>query len=228
MTINTGTRRLSDPAPVKAQPRGEAGDGLWGDLTTFKRDRILQEAALLFFERGYLQTSMEAIAERLGASKPFIYSYFKSKVELLVAICEMGTSEALAATVKAVSADGGPKQRFEEFVRGFTSSVLKHHRLTAIYFREEINLPKEARDRINAMRKSIDHALRSLLNEGVESGDFELEDPQISGLIIEGMSSYAFAWYRETGRLDQQKITDTIVKLTLKLVSVPVPPKKND
>ena len=123
MAINTGTSRLTDPAPVKPQPRGEAGDGLWVDLTTFKRDRILQEAALLFFERGYLQTSMEAIAERLGASKPFIYSYFKSKVELLVAICEMATSEALATTVKAVAADGGPKQRFEEFVRGFTSSV---------------------------------------------------------------------------------------------------------
>lgn len=225
MAVNIGTSRFSDPTPIKAQSRGEGGDGLWGDLATFKRDRILQGAALLFFERGYLQTSMEAIAEQLGASKPFIYYHFKSKVELLVAICEMAISEALAATVKAVSADGGPKRRFEEFVRGFTSSVLKHHRFTAIYFREEINLPREARDRINVMRKSIDHALRSLLNEGIESGDFELEDPQIGGLIIEGMSSYAFAWYRETGRLDQQKITDSIVKMTLKLVSVPAPPK---
>lgn len=225
MAVNIGTSHLSDPTPIKAQSRSEAGDGLWGDLATFKRDRILQGAALLFFERGYLQTSMEVIAERLGASKPFIYYHFKSKVVLLVAICEMAISEALAATVKAVSADGGPKQRFEEFVRGFTSSVLKHHRFTAIYFREEINLPREARDRINVMRKSIDHALRSLLNEGIESGDFELEDPQIGGLIIEGMSSYAFAWYRETGRLDQQKITDSIVKMTLKLVSVTAPPK---
>lgn len=227
MAVNIATSRSGDPTPVKTPPRGEGGDGLWGDLTTFKRDRILLEAALLFFERGYLQTSMDAIAERLGASKPFIYYHFKSKVELLVAICEMGTSEALAATVRAVSADGGAKKRFEEFVRGFTSSVLKHHRFTAIYFREEINLPKEARDRIHAMRKSIDRALRSLLIEGVESGDFELKDPQISGLIIAGMSSYAFAWYRETGRLDQQKITDSIVEMALKLVSAPAPAKKD-
>jgi hypothetical protein len=37
--------------------------------------------------------------------------------------------------------------------------------------------------------------------------------------VIAGMSSYAFAWYRENGRLEQQEVTDRIVRMALKLVN---------
>ena len=36
--------------------------------------------------------------------------------------------------------------------------------------------------------------------------------------MIAGMSSYAFAWYRDKGRLDLEHVTEHIVQMTLKLV----------
>ena len=80
-------------------------------------------------------------------------------------------------------------------------------------------MPREAADRINQMRKSINLRLSSLLGEGINSGDFQIEDPRMGALVIAGMSSYAFAWYRERGRLEQLEVTDRIVKMALKLVS---------
>lgn len=217
MATPSANERPNANNSAKARTSGD-GDTLWDDVISFKRDRILHEAATLFFERGYLQTTVDAIAERLGATKPFVYYHFKSKVDLLVEICERGTGDALAATDIAMSAKGSPKARFEIFVREFTNVALKNHQFVAIYFREEINLPQEAADRVNAMRKSIDRRLRTLLDEGIATGDFEVDDPRMSALVIAGMSSYAFAWYRESGRLDQQKVTDHIVQMALKLV----------
>lgn len=195
-----------------------AFESLRDDVLNLKRDRILYEAATLFYERGYLQTTVDAIAERLGATKPFVYYHFKSKVDLLVEICERATGDALAATDQALANQGTPLEKFEAFVREFTRIALKNHEFVAIYFREELNLPQDATDRIRVMRKSINRKLRNLLAEGMASGDFEVDDPGMSALVIAGMSSYAFAWYREQGRLDQEKVTEHIVQKALKMV----------
>ncbi len=203
----------------------EEVNSLRDKVLTLKRDRILQVAAKLFFERGYLQTSVDAIAERLGATKPFVYYHFTSKSDILVEICEHSTRSVLAAAENAMSAKGSAWLRLEQFLREFTRVVLQEHQLVAIYFREEISLPAEAAERINRMRKSVDHRLSALLTEGIESGEFEIEDPRIGALVIAGMSSYAFAWYRERGRLDQQEVANRIVRMALKLVS-PAPQQR--
>ena len=223
-------RSVKDEAPragqirpgIKGGPKArmsENGHSLREHVTALKRDRILQEAATLFFERGYLQTSVDAIAERMGATKPFVYYHFQSKVDILVEICERSNRDALAAVESAMFAKGSPLVRLEQFLREFTNIALQQHQLVAIYFREAISLPGEAAERINQMRKSINLRLSSLLREGINSGDFQIEDPRIGALVIAGMSSYAFAWYRERGRLEQLEVTDRIVKMALKLVS---------
>ena len=211
--------RLDPNEDGPRQRESGAGQSLRDNVITLKRDRILHEAAKLFFERGYLQTSVDAIAERLGATKPFVYYHFKSKVDILVEICEKSIRDVLAAADTAMSARGSPSVRFEQFLREFTTISLQQNQLVAIYFREEISLPKDAAERINQMRKSIDQRMSSLLSEGINTGDFQIEDPRIGALVIAGMSSYAFAWYREHGRLDLQEVTDRIVRMALKLVS---------
>jgi AcrR family transcriptional regulator len=215
-------RTVSTSRDVEGGTKGRAsgdGDNLRDYVTNLKRERILQEAARLFFEQGYLQTSVDAIAERLGATKPFVYYHFNSKVDILVEICERSNRAALAAAGNAMSSRGSPRVRFEQFLREFTDVVLRDHQMVAIYFREQISLPEDAAARINEMRKSIDVRLTALLVEGIESGEFQIEDPRIGALVIAGMSSYAFAWYRENGRLEQQEVTDRIVRMALKLVS---------
>ena len=195
------------------------GHSLREHVTNLKREQILQKAAQLFFEHGYLQTSVDAIAQRLGATKPFVYYHFQSKADILIEICERSNRDALAAAEAAMSADGSPRERLEQFLREFTNIALQQHQLVAIYFREALSLPPEAEDRINQMRKSISLKLNALLSEGINSGDFQIEDPRMGALVIAGMSSYAFAWYQESGRLEQAEVTNRIVKMALKLVS---------
>ena len=188
-----------------------------------KRDRILYEAAALFNERGYLQTSVDAIAERLGASKPFVYYHFASKVDLLVEICERGTGDALTAIDEALEGGGTPLHKLERFVRAFTQAALRNHEFVAIYFREEFNLPQEAIERIRVMRKAINRKMRGLLAEGVAAGEFDIDDPGMAALVIAGMSSYVFAWYREHGRLDMEKVTGYVTQMALKMVRAGAP-----
>ena len=206
---------------VKAGKRStRAGDDtLWDEAATLKRERILAEAAKLIAERGYHGTTIDAIAEKFGATKPFVYYHFESKADLLVEICQRGTVRALQAADRAISTNGSPWERLDQFVTDFTSIALENHDYVAVYFREEINLPPVHVDRINKMRKEIDRKLTRLLEEGVEAGEFKVEDSQICCLVIAGMVSYAFAWYREGGRLSTIQIAAQMRHLVRNMVT---------
>ena len=58
------------------------------EILAYKRERILEEAVKLFYARGFNATTLDDIAAELGVTKPFIYTHFRSKVDLLAALCK--------------------------------------------------------------------------------------------------------------------------------------------
>jgi AcrR family transcriptional regulator len=200
--------------------RSPLKDSLRDEIADIKREKILREAAQLFYEKGYLPSTVDAIAERFGATKPFVYYQFKNKIDLLIEICERGTREALAVTVKAVSEPLEPAQKLALFVNDFTMVVLETHKFVAIYFREQLNLPEEVAARIANMRKQIDSHVRTILTEGKAKGVFVFEDVAVASQVVTGTPSYAFAWYREPARLSKEQICAQMVTHVLRAVGV--------
>ncbi|NLG03596.1 MAG: TetR/AcrR family transcriptional regulator [Clostridia bacterium] len=52
------------------------------------KERILQEALVLFAQNGYMATSMSDIAKKLDITKPALYKHYKSKQEIFDSIVE--------------------------------------------------------------------------------------------------------------------------------------------
>lgn len=73
------------------------------EVQEFKRRRILEQSRELFFAQGYEATTLDTIAAELRVTKPFLYSYFRNKSEILNAICEIGIRSPLAALDEALS-----------------------------------------------------------------------------------------------------------------------------
>ncbi|WP_420104331.1 TetR/AcrR family transcriptional regulator [Bosea sp. (in: a-proteobacteria)] len=194
---------------------------LWRDIRELKRDRILQEAAVLIYERGYSQTSVEAIAERLGATKPFVYYHFDTKIDILVEICRSGTSDALVSVGKSAEAETDPAIALRKFVRAFCEAALRNHRFVAIYYREEASLPADVALEIQGMRRQIERRLCDMLARGKEAGIFDFQDLRLTARTILGMASFAFAWYRHDREAELFRIVDQMEQLALKVVALP-------
>lgn len=201
-------------------PKSLAKDNLWDEIADIKREKILQCAVELFYEKGYLPSTVDSIAERLGATKPFVYYHFQSKIDLLSEICRRGTSEALAVTAKVVSQPLDPVRKLALLVREFTMVVLDMYRHVSIYFREQLNLPKEVADEIAKMRRGIDAHVRALLSAGKEKGVFAFDDLVVASQVVTGMMSYAFAWYREPARFTKDQICGQMTTHVLRAVGV--------
>ena len=193
--------------------------GIRDEVAALKRERTIEVAASLFYERGYENSSLDAIAERMNVTKPFIYAHFVSKAELLAEICSRGIASALEAleTVLA-TVPGSPRVRLEEVGRRFVSAVLISQRYIAIFAREEKNLAPEDFKRISDMRRTFDVKLVALLDEGVAAGEFQLADTRMAALAIGGMVSWAYVWYRDVGRFTVEQLSDELTALMLNLV----------
>ncbi len=193
------------------------------EILAYKRERILQEAVTLFYERGFTGTTLDDIAAALGVTKPFIYTHFKSKVELLGAICLPTIEMSLEAAAKATASSGSATSRLRRLVTDFTGVVMRRQANIAVYFREEMHLDPAARAEIDAKRKEFDRILSSLLREGVASGEFHIPDVNLTALAIGGMISWAYTWFRPKGRLGVEELSVRMADLTSQMVGVELP-----
>lgn len=78
------------------------------------RERILEAALRTFSEKGYYETRMEDIAEKLGVSKRTLYLYFKNKEELFKAMCADAPS-AMKEMLRPCIDDGASEQACDAF-----------------------------------------------------------------------------------------------------------------
>lgn len=188
------------------------------EILAYKRERILEEAVKLFYQRGFTGTTLDDIAAELGVTKPFIYTHFRSKTDLLAALCRPTIELSLEAVINASRLPGSPTARLHRAIVDFTQVVLSRQANIAIYFREEKNLAPDALAEINALRKTFDRTLSNLLSEGVAAGEFELGDVKLAALAIGGMISWAYTWHRPDGRLPLDAMCEQMADLALQMV----------
>ena len=193
------------------------------EVAALKRERTIDVAAELFYERGYENTSLDVIAEHMGVTKPFIYAHFTSKAELLAEICSRGIASALDALNGVLDRSGKPTALLAELCRGFVGAVLNNQRHIAIFAREEKNLAPADFKRISDMRREFDARLVQLLDEGVARGEFRVADTRMAALALGGMVSWAYVWYRPDGRLALDEIAEALTALALDMVGAKRP-----
>jgi len=200
--------RTSDATP---------GTGIKDQVAALKKERTIEAAVELFYDRGYENSTLDAVAERLGVTKPFIYAHFDSKSELLAEICSRGIASSLAAIDGILELKASPTQKLEFLGKRFLTAVLENQKHIAIFAREEKNLSSEDFHRISNMRRDFDSKLANLLREGMASGEFHIKDERVMALVIGGMVSWSYVWYRGDGRLPLTALADQMSKLILVL-----------
>ena len=125
------------------------------EILAYKRERILEEAVKLFYERGFTGTTLDDIAAELGVTKPFIYTHFRGKVELLAALCKPTIELSLDAVAKAAERPGTPTERLRHAITDFTWSSCAASPTSRFTSARRKKLSPEALDEINVLQQTV-------------------------------------------------------------------------
>lgn len=224
--------RTPSAAPLPRPGGLSSGSGppdIKGAVVQYKKLVILEQACELFYTQGYDGTTLDAVAERLRVTKPFIYSYYKSKAAILQDICERGIRLSLDAFDVALAPGGTPTDRLRRMVEGVTRVIIENQAYIVVYQREEKNLEATVARQIRRMRHSFDRKLESLLNEGIARGEFSLQNVGYTAVAVSGVVSWVSNWYVPGGRLAASEVVVLTMQMVMRMVATPsaLPPPEH-
>lgn len=177
----------------------------------------------MFFLQGYEGTTIDAIADRLKVTKPFIYSYYKNKGEILYDISRLGITVSLEALDTCLAAPGNHWDRLKLIIDRVSHLIFENEEALVVYLREEKNLAENRAREIRELRSLFDHRLAELLIAGNENGDFDVDNPSLTATTIGGMMSWVVLWYSPGGHWSETEVISNL----LHNISRMVLPKKN-
>ena len=182
---------------------------------------MLREAGAVFAARGYTAASMDEIAERVGVSKPMVYSYFGSKEQLYFAYIEDAGRDLLAGIVDAERAarDRSPEERLRAGTRAFFAFVDEHRDGWGVLYSEMAASGGPFRREVNATRRQIADVVGRLFGQvarrnGVDADGFGGVEPL--ALAYVGAGESLANWWLEHAEDSIDEVTDRLLAVAWK------------
>ncbi|MCB5182838.1 TetR/AcrR family transcriptional regulator [Streptomyces antimicrobicus] len=190
----------------------------WSEVTPDAARRLLVAAVDAFAERGYHATTTRDIASRAGMSPAALYIHYRTKEELLHRISRIGHDKALEILSTAADGPGGAAERLAAAVRSFVRWHAAHHTTARVVQYELEALGPEHRAEIVALRRESDAAVRRILAEGVEAGDFDVPDVPGTTLAVLSLCIDVARWFNTAGRRSPEEVGELYADLVLRMV----------
>ncbi len=163
------------------------------------RTRILEEAATLFVERGYAETSLRGIAAAAGMKAGSVYYHFDSKDQIIEEVLREGMAAVERAfdDAAARSAGGEAEERLTAHVEAHLEALFAHGAFTAAHVTMFHTVPEEVRDVIVPLRDAYEARWAELLVELAPSGSNR--DVGFARRIFLGAMNSSLDWYDPDG-----------------------------
>lgn len=143
----------------------------FNQLADEKRERILDQAARLFAERGLSQTDMAELAARAGVAKGSLYNYFKSKDELYLHVCRQALARSREAVYGGIDPAWDILRQVEHIFRRGVEFAQEHPEYVSLYLNiASAGMERFARKISREVEKHTANHLKRLIRQGVKKG----------------------------------------------------------
>ncbi|MBX5156967.1 MULTISPECIES: TetR family transcriptional regulator [unclassified Rhizobium] len=140
------------------------------------RTRILEVAERYFRRIGYHKTSVADIAAELGMSRANIYRFFPSRTAINSSVCGLVVKEVAEIALAIAQTDAPASKKLADLL----TAIHGHSARRLVEDRPMHQLLVAAADgswaTINAHNEQILAILKALVREGVQTGEFKVED----------------------------------------------------
>ncbi len=179
--------------------------------TLTQRKKLLTIAGRLFWQKGYLATSIDDIAKSAKMNKASLYYYFKNKADVLHELASATMQALIDQALPILNSNVRPEEKLEAFIVKHLTFGLVHLGLSGIGQMERRNLPPKMLQGYIRMRDEYEGIFRKILEEGIQEEKFQCRDVKLASLFILGFLNSTVQWFDKTGRLSPEEIASEAV-----------------
>lgn len=181
------------------------------------RERLIEVARQLFARKGIENTTMNDIASASDKGRRTIYTYFRNKRDIFNAVIERETSKLIIKLEEIQARQLSPIEKLHQYIDcrfdTMREIVARNGSLRAGFFRDFRKVDR-ARRIISSREIEI---LESILNEGVESGVFDIDNANHTAtILLHALHGLDVPYIRDNladRGLDQTMVKEIIAKI---------------
>lgn len=153
------------------------------------KDEIIDAAVKLFTDYGYHKATMDLIAEEVGVAKGTIYWYFSSKKELFMEILKVDFHRYFDFLQELRDNNQlNSQEKMETIIVNRMDHFEKHKPIFRELMTNNEEIDKEFKEEMMGLRDKHAQLLADLFSQGIENGEFEIEDSYIAALAFMGIN----------------------------------------
>jgi AcrR family transcriptional regulator len=177
-----------------------------------ERERqILDAASAVFTERGYQAASMDAVAERVGVTKPVLYDHFGSKEGLLLACIARARTELLEVTTAAAASASNPEDMVRRGFRAFFDFLDAKGAAATLLYEEAATPTGPAAEALEGIRNQQTEFVTGLLRAQTPGADPRRVEAYAQ--VIVGASERLALWRGRRGDVSAEDATEYLMDL---------------
>jgi AcrR family transcriptional regulator len=182
-----------------------------------RRQAIVEKAADLYAERGFLGASVAELAQACNTSKSLIYHYFPSKEDILFEVMQSHIRSLVEAMEAVGRSDASPQDKLRTLTREFMRLYSGAGARQKVLLNELDRLPAASRTLIVGEQRQLIAFVESLL----QALDPRLQAPNLrpAAMLYFGIINWTHTWYRPDGPTPPEEIADMATAMALRGLS---------
>jgi len=143
-------------------------------LKISRKEQIELASTELFKMKGYSATSMRDIASTVGIEAASLYSHISSKELILMRICFRMAKAFMAGINEVIETKDPIELKFKNAISSHVDVITNDIAASAVFWNEWRHLSEPLLSDFVAMQREYEQAFKSLIEQGVEEGVFEV------------------------------------------------------
>jgi AcrR family transcriptional regulator len=180
-----------------------------------KLDALLADAARVFAERGYHETSMRDLARATGMSLSGLYYYVESKEELLYLIQSRNFEAVLLGLQRELDEVAEPVERLARFIDNHLDYFASHMAEMKVLSHEAGSLGGEYLARVNEVKRGYTRMLMDILADVERTYGPAHANRRVAAYALFGMMNWIYNWYDPLGDVGVELLGQSICRLFL-------------
>ncbi|SEM68504.1 transcriptional regulator, TetR family [Halomonas caseinilytica] len=178
-----------------------------------RRKELTRQAAQLFVQEGFDRTTVRMLAQEMGIKSGSLFHHFRDKQEILAAVIEEGTENALGIARAALDdCDSNPASRLHAMARAHLETLLTDRNAHVVALYEWRRLDAPARAHLSHLRDAYEALWEEVIDDALAAGLIRGDRFLVSRFVM-GALNWTVRWYDPDGERTPDELAGELVAM---------------
>jgi AcrR family transcriptional regulator len=177
------------------------------------KERIFEEAAILFRDKGYLAATMRELAAKVDLQVSSLYSHIGGKEEILHKICFDNARRFLTDLKQVEALPLSPTEKVQQLIAGHIHIATNDVTSITIFNDEWRHLSEPYLSEFLHLRKDYERRFIKIIQEGIVSGEFMEIDATVALFTLLTSLRWLHRWYPARKGISVKSLERDIIKI---------------